>query len=212
MRQSRPARHCPGSDPPCHAPSRRPARGTAIGVLASGAYHQPHLAMAKSEPLPDQRDDCALRVAVVDVGTNEVADRIDQPAPDAFLGDRRKCSTYLGSSTHEDSRRRVGVRCPLAMFAPRRQFARRVARQPPVFLMAGFVARATQCATFTHEWAAAPSKPPSGVGRGKGLGYFKMKEAAALGRVLIKKRCRSADVGNRPECRPLAHVVRYFPD
>jgi hypothetical protein len=44
---------------------------------------------------------------------------------------------------------------------------------PPVYILAGFVARAEKWTEFTEEWRLALAKPP-------GLTYFKMKEAAAL--------------------------------
>jgi hypothetical protein len=44
---------------------------------------------------------------------------------------------------------------------------------PPVFLLAGFVARAEQWAEFSERWLEALRGPPK-------LEYFKMKEAAAL--------------------------------
>jgi len=45
--------------------------------------------------------------------------------------------------------------------------------EPPVFLLAGFVAHAGQWSKFSAEWQTALSKPPR-------LAYFKMKEAHAL--------------------------------
>lgn len=44
--------------------------------------------------------------------------------------------------------------------------------EPPVFLLAGFVARAEHFVELTRKWKAALAKPPK-------LAYFKMKEAHA---------------------------------
>jgi hypothetical protein len=44
-----------------------------------------------------------------------------------------------------------------------------------IFVMAGFIARAEQWAAFSNEWQEALDKPPK-------LDYFKMTEAASLGR------------------------------
>ena len=44
--------------------------------------------------------------------------------------------------------------------------------EPPVFLLAGFLARAGEFAKLTNKWNAALAKPPK-------VEYFKMKEAFA---------------------------------